>query len=99
MRYSDTPLSGRKFTDTLILHQRLIEELGEDLVYSVSYDQGKFYLSISTHRSETQVFTHGRNMQTALLDLDEDTVDELVKKIVDLFGNILVPITEEDKVR
>ena len=88
-----------KFTDTLIIHEKLIARLGEDLVYSVAYDQGKYYLSISTHRSETQQYTHGRNMQTALLELDEDTVDELVEKIVDLFGNILVPIAEEDKVR
>lgn len=90
--------TSMKFTDTLILHHKLIERLGEDLVYSVAYDQGKFYLSISTHRSETQKYTHGRNMQTALLE-DEGTVDELFEKIVELYGNILVPITEEDKVK
>jgi len=88
-----------KFKDTLILHKKLIERLGEDLVYSVAYDQGNFYLSISTHRSETQRYTHGRNMQTALLERDEGTVDVLVEKIVELYGNILVPITEEDSVK
>lgn len=89
-----------KFLDTLILHKKLIDRLGEDLVYSVAYDQGKFYLSISTHRSETQKYTHGRNMQTALLEEEnEGTVDELVERIVKLYENILVPIAEEDKVK
>lgn len=85
-----------KFKESLIFHEKLIKELGDDLVYSVSYDQGKYYLSISTHRSKTQEYSHGRQIQTALIDDFNDNIDKLVAKVVPLYKDILVEKQDKD---
>ena len=85
----------QKFKDITILHKRLIERLGDDLVYSIAYDQGNYYLSISTHRSTTQQFSHGRQQQTALLDNFSDSITKLVEELVKLYEPILIEKKEE----
>ena len=79
-----------KFKETLELHEKLIEALGDDLVYSVAYDKGKYYLVISVHNSETWEYEHGGNMQTCHIDDFNDDVEALVKKVVSLYEPILI---------
>ena len=84
-----------KFKETLILHEKLISRLGDDLVYSISYDSGQYFLTISTHKSKTQEFTHGKQTQTALIDDFNDTIFQLSEKLIKLYKGILVKKEEK----
>ena len=87
-----------KFKTTLEFHERLIEKLGDDLVYTVSYEQGQYFLSISTHSSKKQRFNHGRRQQTAVIeDFETVHVHDLVKEIVKMYRPILIKIGDEEK--
>jgi hypothetical protein len=87
-----------KFRTTLTFHERLIDKLGDDLVYTVSYDNGQYFLSISTHNSKKQRFKHGRRQQTAVIeDYKTANVHDLVKQIVKMYRPILIKIGDEEK--
>tara|TARA_S200002703_G_scaffold116050_1_gene101592 strand:- start:340 stop:594 length:255 start_codon:yes stop_codon:yes gene_type:complete len=79
-----------RFSKTITLHKKLIEYYGKDIVISVSYDDEKYYLSISVHKSNTWEYNHGRDIQTCLLDNFRDDIDVLFKKIVLLYDEVLV---------
>lgn len=87
-----------KFEDITILHRKLIERLGEDLVISLAYDTGKFYVAISVHKSTTQEYEHGRNIQSCLLDELDTDIDEIIESVVKLYKEILIFKTEQELV-
>ena len=78
--------------DITSLYEKLQTELGDDLVVSLALDEGKYYLAISAHKSKTQQYIHGRNIQSCLISRDdlEKDIDVLVKQIVTLYRNQLV---------
>lgn len=73
-------------------HKALRKALGDDLVYSLALDEGKFYLAISVHKSDTWEYSHGRNIQTCLLTEDDiqSDITSIVNKIVPMYKAILV---------
>ena len=78
------------FEDITILHRKLVKHLGEDLVVSLAYDTGKFYISISVHKSNTQEFSHGRNIQSCLLEDFDIDIDKIVDSVVALYKKVLI---------
>lgn len=86
------------FINSVKLHELLVEALGDDLVYSVALDEGKYYLAISVHKSDRVEYNHGRNIQSCLIDEKELGVDveELAKKIIPLYKEILVEKEKTD---
>jgi len=79
-----------KFRKTLEFHEKVRARLGEDLVYSIAYDAGEYLLAISVHKSKTQQFSHGRNIQSCLLTRLSDPIDKLVNDVVSLFQGVLI---------
>lgn len=87
------------FSDITVLHQKLAEELGDDLVISLAYDDGDYYLAISVHKSDTKQYKHGRNIQSCLLtekDMERD-IDVLVSHVVELYRTELLEIALADE--
>jgi hypothetical protein len=80
-----------KLQDYFDLHNKLKNNLGDDLVYSLAFDNGNYVLAVSTHKSETQQFSHGRKIQSCIfapVDLDAD-VDSIIATLTDLYKEIL----------
>lgn len=78
-----------KFKHTIKLHQRLIKKWGDDLVYSLAFDSGKYILVISVHKSKTWEFTHGGNIQSCEIDDFKDDISVLANKIIKLYEGVL----------
>lgn len=80
------------------LHKMLAKELGNDLVYSLALDDGKFYITISVHKSNRVEYNHGRNLQTCHIDESEMTTDvrKLINKIVPMYRKVLVEKKNEE---
>lgn len=80
------------FEKVTTLHKSLKERLGNDLVYSLALDSGKFYLAVSVHKSETQEFDHGRNIQSCLISESEfdKPIEQLVDELAEMYATILV---------
>jgi|AntRauTorcE11897_2_1112592.scaffolds.fasta_scaffold00078_66 hypothetical protein len=80
-----------KFSDVVIFHEKIAAELGDDLVVSLAYDDGDYFLAISVHKSKQWKFHHGRNIQSCVLtekDMEKD-LDVLVHAVVELYRNEL----------
>lgn len=86
---------SKKFKDILALHENLVERMGDDLVYSLTYDNGNYYLTISIHRSDKWKYKHGGQTQSALLNDFSDNIGVLTNKIVELYKDVLIPIDQE----
>ncbi len=80
------------------LHKLLSKALGDDLVYSLALDEGKYIIAISVHKSDKWEYSHGRTIQSCLLSDDEMQTDvrDLASKIVPLYKEILVRKATED---
>ena len=80
------------------LHKMLAKELGDDLVYSLALDEGKFYVTISVHKSNRVEYNHGRNLQSCHIDETEMNTDvrRLVDKIVPMYKKVLVEKKHEE---
>lgn len=79
-------------------HKKLQEKLGEDLVYGLALDNDMYILTVSTHKSLDQKFSHGREMQTcrfAEADLDQP-LDEIIDNVVELYKAVLAKLEDED---
>lgn len=80
-----------KFQKLLTFHRQLANKMGDDLVYSLSFDAGKVYVVISTHKSKTRRYKNGKKIQTCQIkneDFERD-VQELVNEIKSLYDNLL----------
>lgn len=86
--------------NTIKLHELLIEALGDDLVYSVIYDEGKYYLAISVHKSERVEYSHGRNIQSCFINEKDfgKTIKVLAKQIIPMYEKVLVKKKNKDEV-
>lgn len=78
------------FKDTLKLHKALVKRFGDDLVYSVAYDEGKYYLAVSVHKSDTWEYTHGGNIQSCHIDDFNTDIRTLVNRIAALYEGVLI---------
>lgn len=88
------------FINSVRLHELMAEALGDDLVYSVALDEGKYYLAVSVHKSKRVEYKHGRNIQSCLIDTKDIGVDveKLAEKIIPLYQEILVERTTDVEV-
>lgn len=50
--------------NVLNIFKRLAKRLGDDLVYSMVYDNGEFLFCASTHKSKNQTFIGDRQIKT-----------------------------------
>lgn len=88
-----------KFKNMFGFLKSLEEKLGSDLVYSLSLDEGKTIITISTHKSTRVKYEHGRNMQSAEIkpqDFKKST-EELANEIEALFKNLLIKTPTESQ--
>lgn len=88
----------KKIKNYFDFHKKLQAQLGEDLVYSLAFDNGMYVLAISTHKSNTLQFNHGRKIQTCIIDSNDlnRNINDLIKELVTLYSKILIP--KEDPV-
>lgn len=73
-------------------HEELKDLLGEDLVYSLVWDDGAVYLAISVHKSLDKEYDHGRNIQTCQISESEfeKGPSELAKEIARAYSGLIV---------
>lgn len=73
--------------------KRLKDRLGDDLTYSIVLDQGKYYIGVSTERSEDRFYIGNGKSTTQFCELQEhefrDDINTIVDKVVPLFQDIL----------
>lgn len=79
-----------KFKNVFAFLQLLEKELGSDLVYSLSLDEGKAIVSIATHKSE-RVYHHGRQIQSCQISLSEfkRPIEDVTKEIASKYRELL----------
>lgn len=78
--------------------KKLSETLGEDLVYSIVYDNGMHILSISAHKSDNKNFSHDRPIQTCIFS-DTDLIESsnvVLKKVIELYKMVIVEKGDDD---
>ena len=73
------------------LFKRLKAKLGDDLTYSIILDEGKYYIGVSTERSDTQFYMSDKTIQYCEIQEKEfgDDLSTLINKVVPLFEDIL----------
>lgn len=88
------------FINTVRLHELLAEALGDDLVYSVAYDDGKYYLAVSVHKSERVEYGHGGNIQSCIITEKDfgKNIEVLAKQIIPMYEKVLVKKENKDGV-
>lgn len=81
------------------LQQKIITALGDDLVVALAIDNGKYFVSVSTHKSKLLSFKTTKVIQTCEVtefDLTQDmnrVADELIK----IYSTILLKKDEDVK--
>lgn len=79
-----------KFQSTVNFLNLLQDKLGSDLVYSITLDHGRYIVTVATHKSDTRVFHHGRDIQSCeILPSEFSKGKELVTEIASQFRNLL----------
>lgn len=80
-----------KFKNSFQFLEALRDELGDDLVYSLSLDTGKAIVTISTHKSN-RIYRHGRQTQSCQIsprDFKRD-IKSLAEEIANTYIQLLV---------
>jgi hypothetical protein len=71
----------------LNIFKSLSKRLGEDLVYSIAYDNGKLLICISVHKSKR--LTYGTDSQTRTVEINGTALDrqinDVLAEVVDYF--------------
>jgi len=80
--------------------KKLRTRLGDDLTYSILLDEGKYYIGVSTERSEDQFYmSNNKTIQYCQVEEKEfgDDLSTLINKIVPLFEDILFKTKKDDE--
>lgn len=93
MNYFSGYIKDMKFKNLATFQKKIAERLGDDLVYSLAFDDGKFFFLISTHKSKTKRYKDKKykTMQSCIInpsDFGKQT-DEIVEEIVKMYSPIL----------
>jgi hypothetical protein len=89
-----------QFKHVTKLMKRLRLRLGDDLTYSIVLDQDKYYIAVSTERSDNKFYMSGDKKNTQFCEIQEhefgDDINTLVDKVVPLFEDILFKRDKDD---
>ena len=66
--------------------------MGDDLVVTLTIDNGKYFVTISTHKSKTLSFKTTKTIQTCEVtefDLTQ-SIDSVANELIKIYSNILI---------
>jgi len=67
-----------------------VERYGDDLTYSIAYDSGKYYLTISIHHCDRYEYKHGGLTQSCHIGNTDLHNDKIFLRAIEQFDKVLI---------